>query len=82
VERLCLLKNMKMMYIPEGFAHGFQTLEENSELLYLHTEFYGPEHEGGVRYNDPLINISWPIEVADISLRDQNTHYYQASLKV
>ena len=65
-------ENMKMMYIPEGFAHGFQTLEENSELLYLHTEFYGPEHEGGVRYNDPLINISWPIEVADISLRDQN----------
>ena len=65
-------ENMKMMYIPEGFAHGFQTLEENSELLYLHTEFYCPEHEGGVRYNDPLINISWPIEVADISKKDKN----------
>jgi len=65
-------ENMKMMYIPEGFAHGFQTLEENSELLYLHTEFYGPEHEGGVRYNDPLINISWPLEVTDISKKDKN----------
>jgi dTDP-4-dehydrorhamnose 3,5-epimerase len=41
--------NMKMMYIPEGFAHGFQTLEANVELLYLHTEFYSPEYEGGVR---------------------------------
>ena len=65
-------QNMKMMYIPEVFAHGFQTLEENCELLYLHTEFYSPEHEGGVRYNDPLINISWPLEVTDISKKDKN----------
>ena len=39
-------ENMKMLYIPEGFAHGFQTLEENCVLLYLHTEFYSPEYEG------------------------------------
>jgi len=65
-------ENMKMLYIPEGFAHGFQTLEENSELLYLHTEFYSPEHEGGVRYNDLAINISWPLDVTDISEKDQN----------
>jgi dTDP-4-dehydrorhamnose 3,5-epimerase len=65
-------ENMKMMYLPEGFAHGFQTLEENCELLYLHTEFYSPEDEGGVRYNDPLINISWPLEVTDISKKDKN----------
>ena len=65
-------ENMKMMYIPEGFAHGFQTLEQNSELLYLHTEFYSPEHEGAVRYNDPKIGIKWPLEATDISLRDQN----------
>lgn len=65
-------ENMKMMYVPEGFAHGFQTLEENCELLYLHTEFYSPEHEGGVRYNDPLINISWPLEITDISDKDNN----------
>lgn len=64
-------ENQKMMYIPEGFAHGFQTLEENVELLYLHTEFYSPEHEGGVRYDDPKINISWPLEITDISKKDE-----------
>ena len=63
--------NLKMMYVPEGFAHGFQTLEENTELLYLHTEFYSPEHEGGVRYNDPRLNISWPLEVTEVSQKDQ-----------
>lgn len=65
-------KNLKIMYIPEGFAHGFQTLEENSELLYFHTEFYSSEHEGGVRYDDPLIDIEWPLEVSDLSERDKN----------
>ena len=65
-------ENMKMLYIPEGFAHGFQTLEQNSELLYLHTEFYSPEYEGSIRYDDPSLNILWPIEVTDISLRDQS----------
>lgn len=64
-------EDMKMIYIPEGFAHGFQTLEENCELLYLHTELYSPEHEEGVRYNDPAINISWPMEVTDLSERDK-----------
>jgi len=63
--------NLKMMYVPEGFAHGFQTLEEDTELLYLHTEFYSPEHEGGVRYNDPRLNISWPLEVTEVSQKDQ-----------
>jgi dTDP-4-dehydrorhamnose 3,5-epimerase len=65
-------ENLKMIYIPEGFAHGFQTLEDNSELLYLHTEFYSPEYEEGVRYDDPRINISWMVEVTDISSRDQS----------
>jgi dTDP-4-dehydrorhamnose 3,5-epimerase len=64
-------ENMKMMYTPEGFAHGFQTLEENCELLYLHAEFYSPEQEGGVRYDDPMINILWPLEVTDISEKDR-----------
>ncbi len=65
-------ENMKMMYIPEGFAHGFQTLEKDCEILYLHTEFYSPEYEGGVRYDDPMIEISWPLAVTDISKKDQN----------
>jgi len=63
--------NMKMMSIPEGFAHGFQTVEGNCELLYFHTEFYSHEHEGGVRYDDPKIGIKWPLEVTDVSERDE-----------
>ena len=65
-------KNMKVMYIPEGFAHGFQTLEDNCELLYLHTEFYSPDNEGGIRYDDPVVNVSWPLRITDISERDLN----------
>jgi len=65
-------ENIKMMYIPEGFAHGFQTLEENCELLYLHTEFYSPGHEGGIRYDDPKIGIKWHLEATDISEKDRN----------
>jgi dTDP-4-dehydrorhamnose 3,5-epimerase len=63
--------NLKMMYVPEGFAHGFQTLEENTELLYLHTEFYSPRHEGGVVYNDPMLSIEWPLETTEVSEKDQ-----------
>lgn len=62
--------NKKMLYIPAGFAHGFQTLEENTELIYHHSAFYTPGAEGGVRYNDPLIGINWPLPLAVISERD------------
>jgi len=65
-------ENMKAIYIPEGFAHGFQTLEDSCELIYLHSEFYIPEGEGAVRYNDPKINIKWPITVTEISEKDKN----------
>jgi len=62
--------NMKMMYIPKGFAHGFQTLNPDSELIYFHTEFYTPDHEGALHYNDPQLSINWPLPVCDISERD------------
>lgn len=65
-------ENMKMVYIPEGFAHGFQALEENCEMLYLHTEFYSPLHDGGLRYDDPRIGIEWPLEVTEVSERDRH----------
>lgn len=68
-------ENRKLMYIPEGFAHGFQTLEENSELLYLHTAFYSPDHEGAIHYNDPLVNIKWPLGVTTTSDKDETTPY-------
>lgn len=65
-------KNRKMLYIPEGFAHGFQCLEDNCELIYHHSEFYVPDSEGGMRYNDPMISIEWPLPVTVISQRDQS----------
>jgi len=64
--------NGRMMVIPEGFAHGFQVLEEESELFYLHTAFYTPEAEGGVRFNDPAVGIDWPLAVTDVSGRDRS----------
>lgn len=64
--------NMRMMVIPEGCAHGFQVLEENSELLYLHTAAYARESEGAVRYDDPAVDVKWPLEVTDISERDKS----------
>lgn len=61
-----------MLVIPEGCAHGFQVLEPESELLYLHTACYSPESEGGVRFDDPRLSISWPLQVTDISNRDMH----------
>lgn len=61
----------RMMIIPEGFAHGFQVLEPDSELLYLHTAFYTPAAEGGVAHDEPRIGIAWPLPAADLSQRDR-----------
>jgi dTDP-4-dehydrorhamnose 3,5-epimerase len=58
------------IFIPEGCAHGFQVIEPDSELLYLHTARYAPEAEWGVRWDDPRIAISWPLEPIDISEKD------------
>ncbi len=65
-------KNKKMLYIPEGFAHGFQTLTTDCELIYHHTTLYTPGAEAGVLYNDPIINIQWPLAVTEVSDRDLN----------
>ena len=64
-------QNRRMSIIPEGFAHGFQTLDHDSELLYLHTNFYKPEAEGGVLYNDSQLAIPWPLPVTNLSDRDE-----------
>lgn len=64
-------QNARMLVVPEGCAHGFQALERDSELLYLHTEFYAPEAEGGVPHDDPLLAISWPLPISDLSARDR-----------
>jgi dTDP-4-dehydrorhamnose 3,5-epimerase len=62
--------NGRMMVIPEGFAHGFQVLEPDSELLYLHTAPYTPSAEGGLLHSDPKLGIYWPLNVTDLSERD------------
>ena len=62
--------NKRMMYVPPGFAHGFQSLSDYSEITYLVSEFYNKESEGGVRYNDPVIKIEWPLPVSLVSDKD------------
>lgn len=63
--------NKKMLYIPEGFAHGFQTLEDNTELIYHHSALYTPGYEAGILYNDPAVGIQWPFTPTEISERDK-----------
>jgi dTDP-4-dehydrorhamnose 3,5-epimerase len=65
--------NHRMLYIPKGFAHGFLTLEDDTEVFYQMSEFYAPEYARGVRWNDPTFQIQWPGEVKVISDRD-NTY--------
>ena len=65
--------NSRMLIISEGCAHGFQVLDRDSEILYLHTAPYIPASEGGVQPSDPLLRISWPLRIVDLSERDR-TH--------
>ena len=60
----------KMIYVPEGFAHGFQTLEENTHVLYQMSNWFSPEHEKGIRWDDKDFNIRWPITDLIISKKD------------
>jgi len=64
-------KNYTMLYVPEGFAHGFQTLEDNSEIFYQMTKEYVPEYAKGKLWNDPIFNIQWPIFPPILSNRDK-----------
>ena len=74
--------NKRMLYIPEGFAHGFQSLTDNCELLYHHSAFYTPQAEAGIRYNDERINIKWPLPVTAVSARDSNHVFLNQNFKV
>lgn len=62
--------NINSIIIPEGFAHGFQTLEDNTSLIYHHSNYYTPNTEEGIRYDDPKINIQWQLPPVNISQRD------------
>jgi dTDP-4-dehydrorhamnose 3,5-epimerase len=60
-----------MLYVPEGVAHGFQTLEDETEVFYQMSEFYFPQSARGVRWNDPAFDICWPLSPSAMSARDQ-----------
>ena len=64
-------ENRRRLYIPAGYAHGFQTLSDDAEVEYLISEFYAPDSASGVRYDDPAFAISWPLSVASISDKDR-----------
>ena len=64
--------NYRMVYVPENFAHGFLTLTDNAEVYYLVTNYYTPQAEVGIRYNDPVLNIHWPVPVNVVSEKDKS----------
>lgn len=74
-------ENKIAIYIPKGFAHGFITLEENSELLYHHSVEYASTAENGIRFDDPMIGIDWPLAPMAISEKDQNYNLLDFNFK-
>lgn len=70
--------NYRMLYVPEDFAHGFITLEDNTEVAYMVSQFYAPGFEAGVRYDDPAFGIQWPMNVQVISQKDANWPNFQS----
>jgi len=68
-------QNRVMLYIPEGYAHGFQTLKEDTEVFYQMSEFYHPEKAAGVRWNDPALAIDWPVPNPIVSEKDSSYSY-------
>lgn len=66
------MDDYRVLYVPKDFAQGFQSLEDNSEIMYLVSEMYTPPSEAGIRYNDPSIKVDWPLPVSMISEKDQN----------
>jgi dTDP-4-dehydrorhamnose 3,5-epimerase len=71
--------NRTMLYVPEGCAHGYQSLEDNTEVVYDTSQFYAPQHATGVLYNDPAFGITWPLPIAVISEADRNWLRYCSS---
>lgn len=68
-------ENKTMLYIPEGFAHGFVVLSETATFNYKCTNFYAPEYDGGIRWNDPDIGVKWPIEgLGELLLSEKDQH--------
>lgn len=64
--------NGRALYVPRRFAHGYQVLEDETETSYQVGEFYAPEHEGGLRYDDPALGLEWPLQVSELSEKDRS----------
>ncbi len=64
-------ENRRMMYVPQGFAHGFITLTDDTEAFYLSSTFYSPEQERGIRFDDPRFGVIWPVAPVDVSAKDK-----------
>jgi dTDP-4-dehydrorhamnose 3,5-epimerase len=64
--------NGRMLYVPEQCAHGYQTLENNTEMYYMTSQFYTPSAAGGVRFDDPAFGIEWPLAATVVSDQDRN----------
>ncbi|MGH8001736.1 MAG: dTDP-4-dehydrorhamnose 3,5-epimerase [Brasilonema sp.] len=63
-------QNRRALYVPEMFAHGYQTLTDAAEIVYQMSEFYAPEYQSGLRYDDPAFGIEWPLPISEISQKD------------
>ena len=73
-------ENKRQLWIPEGFAHGFFTLTDTAEFLYKTTNYYAPQSEGSIRWNDPQLDIEWPIkEQINLSNKDQDASFLHLS---
>lgn len=71
--------NHRTLFVPEGFAHGFQTLTNDTEVIYICTAAYNKDSEAGFNPLDPLISISWPVEVTELSEKDRNCPFMESS---
>lgn len=72
--------NRKLLYVPEGCAHGFQTLDDDTEVSYQMSETFDPNASGGIRWNDPALGIAWPLAVSSISERDRAWPDFRADI--
>jgi dTDP-4-dehydrorhamnose 3,5-epimerase len=74
-------ENYRMLFVPENFAHGFQTMGDNAKVIYQVSQFYSPGFELGIRYDDPAFGIRWPVEVRVISDKDRSWPDYIPAIK-
>ena len=72
VGKILNAENKSQLYVPPGYAHGFCVISEYADVVYKCTTLYKPDDDAGIRWNDPLINIDWPVENPVISAKDQN----------